>query len=169
MRRYLPILFVVMLLAGCKRNTATKFVEQISCYYDYSTVDWSHLSEKYYRPNAADWDSVTNEKINKHFPSEIAAEFWHLLRNARTDFRQKSLPLRAEATVNVIKALDRAETMFDTVFVRCVSQEYYLRLLPEMYNGTMKPAIDELVIELANRHLKNFNYGLERANQIDCR
>ena len=40
--------------------------------------------------------------------------------------------------------------MFDTVFVRCVSQEYYLRLFSEMYNETMKPAIDELVVKLAN-------------------
>jgi hypothetical protein len=38
--------------------------------------------------------------------------------------------------------------MFDTVFVRCVSQEYYMRLFPEMYNETMKPAIDKLVIEI---------------------
>jgi hypothetical protein len=32
-----------------------------------------------------------------------------------------------------------------------VSQEYYMRLFPEMYNEKMKPAIDELVIELANK------------------
>jgi hypothetical protein len=38
--------------------------------------------------------------------------------------------------------------MFDTVFVRCVSQEYYMRLIPEMYNEVMKPALDELAEKL---------------------
>ena len=154
MKRFLLLLIIIPLVVGCGQNTATEFVEEICCYSDYSTVDWSELSEKYYRPNTADWDSTTNEQIIKDFPSEVAAEFWHLLQNARTDFHQKSLPLRAEATENVINTLDKTEAMFDTVFVRCVSQEYYMRLLPEMYNETMKPAIDELVATLANKQPK---------------
>lgn len=151
MKRFLLLLIVIPLVVGCKQDTAKEFVNEITCYSDFSTVDWSELSEKYYRPNTADWDSATNERIIKDFPSEVAAELWHLLQNARTDFHQKSLPLRAEASENIITALDRTEAMFDTVFVRCVSQEYYMRLFPEMYNETMKPAIDELVIELANK------------------
>lgn len=154
MKRFLLLLIVIPLVVSCGQNTATEFVEEICCYSDYSTVDWSELSEKYYRPNTADWDSTTNEQIIKDFPSEVAAEFWHLLQNARTDFHQKSLPLRAGATENVINTLDKTEAMFDTVFVRCVSQEYYMRLFPEMYNETMKPAIDELVTTLANKQPK---------------
>ena len=148
MRRYLLILFTTMLVTSCKQDTTTEFVREISCYSDYSTVTWSDLSEKYYRPNTGDWDSVTNERIIKGFPIEIASHFWHLLQNARTDFHQKSLSLRAEASQNTIAAIDRAEAMFDTVFVRCVSQEYYMRLFPEMYNEVMTPAIDELVEQL---------------------
>ena len=154
MRRFLLLLIVIPLVVSCGQNTATEFVEEICCYSDYSTVDWYELSEKYYRPNTADWDSTTNKQIIKDFPSEVAAEFWHLLQNARTDFHQKSLPLRAGATENVINTLDKTEAMFDTVFVRCVSQEYYMRLFPEMYNETMKPAIDELVTTLANKQPK---------------
>ena len=154
MKRFLLLLIVIPLVVSCGQNTATEFVEEICCYSDYSTVDWYELSEKYYRPNSADWDSTTNEQIIKDFPSEVAAEFWHLLQNARTDFHQKSLPLRAEATENVINTLDKTEAMFDTVFVRCVSQEYYMRLFPEMYNETMKPAINELVATLANKQPK---------------
>ena len=150
MRRYLLILFTTMLVTSCKQDTTTEFVREVSCYSDYSTVTWSDLSEKYYHPNTCDWDSVTNERIIKGFPIEIASHFWHLLQNARTDFHQKSLSLRAEASQNAIAAIDRAEAMFDTVFVRCVSQEYYMRLFPEMYNEVMTPAIDELV-ELLNR------------------
>lgn len=154
MRKILLQLFVVMLLVGCRQNATTEFVEEISCYSDYSTVDWSELSDKYYRPNTADWDSVMNEQIIKGFPSEIVVGYWHILQNARADFHQKSLSLRVEASENVINCLDQTEAMFDTVFVRCVSQEYYMRLFPEMYNETMKPAIDELVIELANKQHK---------------
>ena len=151
MKRFLLLLIVIPLVVSCGQNTATEFVEEICCYSDYSSVAWSDLSERYYRPNAGDWDPEMNKQIIKDFPIGISVEIWHLLQNARTDFHQKSLPLRAEASENIIKALDRTEAMFDTVFVRCVSQEYYMRLFPEMYNETMKPAIDELVIELANK------------------
>ena len=151
MKRFLLLLIVIPLVVSCGQNTATEFVEEICCYSDYSSVAWSDLSERYYRPNAGDWDPEMNKQIIKDFPIGISVEIWHLLQNARTDFHQKSLPLRAEASENIIKALDRTEAMFDTVFVRCVSQEYYMRLFPEMYNETMKPVIDELVIELANK------------------
>ena len=143
------MLFVISLITGCRRNTAIEFIEEISCYSDYSTVDWAELSEKYYRPNTADWDSKINERISD-FPNEIAAGFWHILQNARSDFHQKSLPLRVEAIENVINTLDQTEAMFDTVFIRCVSQEFYMRLFPEMYNEIMKPAINELIENLNN-------------------
>ena len=148
MRRYLLILFAGVLVTSCKQDTTTEFVKEISCYSNYSMVTWPDLSEKYYRPNAGDWDSEMNKRIIKNFPTEISAEIWHLLQNARTDFHQKSLPLRAKASKNIVVALDNTEAMFDTVFVRCVSQEYYMRLFPEMYNETMKPALDELVEKL---------------------
>ena len=152
MRRYLLILFASMLITSCKHDTATELVKGISCYSDYSTVAWSDLSEKYYRPNAGDWDSEINKRIIKDFPIEISTEIWHLLQNVRTDFHQKSLPLRAKASKNIVVALDNTEAMFDTVFVRCVSQEYYMRLFPEMYNEVMKPALDELVEKLNDDH-----------------
>ena len=145
MRRYLLILFASMLITSCKQDATTEFIKDIRCYSDYSTAAWSDLSEKYYRPNAGDWDSEMNKRIIKDFPIEISTEIWHLLQNARNDFHQKSLPLRVQASEDIIKALDRTEVMFDTVFVRCVSQEYYMRLFPEMYNEVMKPALDELV------------------------
>ena len=145
MKKYWVLLFAVTLIVSCKLNTTKQFIKDISCYSDFSTVNWSELSDKYYRPNTADWDSSVNNRITNEFPSEIASEIWHLLQNARTDFHQKSLPLRAKASKDVINSLNRTEAMFDTVFVRCVSQEYYLRLFPEMYNETMKSAINELI------------------------
>jgi hypothetical protein len=58
--------------------------------------------------------------------------------------------LRTKASKDIVAALDNTEAMFDTVFVKCVSQEYYMRLFTEMYNETMKPALDELVEILNN-------------------
>lgn len=145
MKKYWLLLLAVVLIYSCKRDTATRFVNEINCYSNFSTVDWSELNNKYHRPNATDWDSTMNERIINGFPMEMASKFWHLLQNARTDFYQKSLFLRAEATRNVIDALDRTEAIFDIVFVQCVNQEYYLRLFPEIYNETMNPAINELI------------------------
>lgn len=148
MRKYLLLLLIATLLTGCNQHTSTECIEDISCYYDFSTVDWDELSEKYYRPNIADWDTTIDECIADGFPSDVATELWHLLQNARTDFHQKLLPLRSEVSNRIIQTIDRTEAMFDTVFVRCVSQEYYMRLFPEIYNETMKPAIDELTKRL---------------------
>lgn len=145
MKKYWVLLFAVTLIVSCKLNTTKQFIKDISCYSDFSTVNWSELSDKYYHPNTADWDSSVNNRITNEFPGEIATEIW------RTDFHQKSQPLRAKASKDVTNSLNRTEAMFDTVFVRCVSQEYYLRLFPEMYNETMKPAINEL-IENINIH-----------------
>ena len=151
MKRYGLLLLAVTFISSCKQEVTTEFVKEISCYSDFSTVDWEDLTDKYYRPNAGDWGPEMNKRIIKDFPREVSIEIWHLLQNARTDFHQKSLSFRAKASKNAIRSLDCTEAMFDTVFVRCVSQEYYMRLFPEMYNETMKPAIDELVIELANK------------------
>ena len=149
MRKYWLLLLAVTLFVGCKQSVVTEFIEQISCYSDFSTVDWDEISSKYYRPNAADWDSEMDKQIINGFPVDIAADLWHITRNARTDFHQKSLPLRATASKSVTSALDQTEAMFDTIFVHCVSQEYYMRLFPEVYNQFMTPAIDKLVSELA--------------------
>ena len=151
MKNYWFLLLLLILFVDCKQDTATKFVEDINCYSDFSTVDWSELSNKYYHPNIADRDSVINEQIIDGFPSEIAIGIWCLLQNARADFHQKSQPLRAEATKDIVNTLDQTEAMFDTVFVHCVSQEYYMRLFSEMYNEVMPSAIDELIISIKHR------------------
>ena len=150
----LAIATLVLAFASCATNLKIEFVESVANYSNYSTVDWKELSEKYYRPNSYDWGDSLEGQIAKGFPMEMAGYYWHILQNARCDFHQKSLPLRSKAAESVINALDQTEAMFDTVFVRCVSQEYYMRLFPEMYNETMKPAIDELATELSNRRRK---------------
>ena len=150
MNRLMYIAVAILALMGCSVDVKTEFIRSVSSYSDYSTVDWDDLDDKYYRPNTADWSAEVDSLIVKDFPMEIACRYWHLLQNARTDFHQKSLSLRVNASKNVVAALNNTEAMFDTVFVRCISQEYYMRLFPEVYNDVMKEAIDKITSELAN-------------------
>lgn len=147
-RAYWVVIALALIVVSCTTNLRTRFVESIVNYSNYSTVNWKNISEKYYRSNHCDWNDSMDSLIIDGFPKNIAGHYWHLLQNARIDFHKKSLPLRAEASEDIIKALDKTEAMFDTVFVRCVSQEYYLRLFPEMYNEVMGSAIDELTMNL---------------------
>ena len=150
MNRLMYIAVAILALMGCSVDVKTEFIRSVSSYSDYSTVDWDDLDDKYYRPNTADWPAEVDSLIVNDFPMEIACRYWHLLQNARTDFHQKSLSLRVEAPKEMADALDKTEAMFDTVFVRCVSQKYYMRLFPEVYNDVMKEAIDKITSELAN-------------------
>ena len=150
MRKSIYMAIVIWALIGCSADAKTEFIRSVSDYSDYSTVDWGVLGDKYYRPNTGDWSAEVDSLIIKEFPLEIACEYWHLLQNARTDFHQKSLPLRMGASQRFVESLNNTEAMFDTVFVRCISQEYYMRLLPEMYNEIMKPALEELIEVLNN-------------------
>lgn len=140
-----PLLAISFLvLIGCTKTPIEKFVERVVEYSNYSTVRWRELQSRYYRPNTADWGEHIDAKFCAEFPQEVAAGWWHLLQNARTDFHHKSLPVRATLSPEAVRALDHTESLFDTVFVRCVEQEYYMRLLPEVYNEVMSQAIDKL-------------------------
>lgn len=145
-----PILLLIstLLLVGCRSNSPARFIKSVSCYADYSTVEWSELCDKYDKPDISTWSESIDMQIIDDFPESIACQYWYILQKARTDFHQKSLPLRDYIGESDIKTLDNTEAMFDTVFVRCVTQEYYMRLLPEVYNEVMKPAIDKLTGEL---------------------
>ena len=152
MKQMMYIVIAILIAAGCAADGKTEFIRSVAGYSDYSTVDWDFLGDKFYRPNTADWPAEVDSLIIEGFPMEIACGYWHLLQNARTDFHQKSLPLRENASENIVATLNNTEAMFDTVFVRCVSQEYYMRLFVEMYNETMRPALDELAEKLNNNN-----------------
>jgi hypothetical protein len=145
MTKLIYTVIAVLTLTGCATNVQTKFVSSVADYSYYDTVDWEDLGDKFYRPNTADWPPELDSLINCKATLEITREFWHLMQNARADFHRKSLPLRAVASKSVIEALDNTEALFDTMFVRCCTQEYYMRLLPDVYNEVMRPVIDELV------------------------
>lgn len=148
MRLTLSILSLIA-FSGCHGDGG---IPDIASFYNYSTVDWGRIDTMYYRPYTADWSEDIDRRIHPDFPNEIAAKYWHSLQNAKTVFHQRTMPLRAASSGDVCEALNRTESMFDTVFVRCVEQEYYMRLLVDTYNENMPPALDSLCRVLATQN-----------------
>ena len=139
-------------LCSFKNNKDVRFQEHddIVMLYDYSTVDWEYINNLYHRANIGDWNKETGSRINSNFPMEIAVEYWDKLQKTKTYFHQQTLPLRCNASKSIVEALNQTESLFDSIFVKCVGQEYYMRLFPEVYNEVMQPAIDNLCETIRN-------------------
>lgn len=106
-----------------------------SSFGNYSSINWAHIDSLYYRPYNCDWGDDLDELITKsQFPIEKAAEYWHLLKNAKTNFKEQCLPIREVAPKRLRKRIDYTASLFDTVFVRIIEQEYYMRIFPDVYN-----------------------------------
>jgi len=152
------ILLAAALLPACKPQSqqsaltvdCTEALNAMASFYSYSTVDWCELDERYYRPYNADWPEDYETRFSPEFPGELIAPYWHRLQNARTFFHQQTLPLRAVAPAKAIRQLDRTEALFDTLFVRTVSQQYYLRLYVDAYEELMPREIDKCFLSLNN-------------------
>ena len=151
MVKKLKFCVLIILLYSCGRNSQD-VLSDIAVYYNYSTVDWERIDTLYYRPYTADWSNEIEQRIHPDFPQEIAAEYWNSLQNAKTDFHQRSLSLRAVSLPAVGEALDHAEAAFDTVFVRCVEQDYYMRLFVDVYNEVMPSVLDSLCLHISRTH-----------------
>lgn len=145
---FLVMVSTLLCLSSCRNRVSSEQV--IANYYDYSTVQWEQIDSLHYRPNVADWSEEIGSQINPDFPMEIAVEYWEKLQKIKTHFHQQTLSLRCGADDAIVEALNQAEAQLDTVFVRCVEQEYYMRLLPEVYNEVMQPAIDKLCGAISN-------------------
>jgi hypothetical protein len=75
--------------------------------------------------------------FDPEFPQELIPKYWHRLQNAKTYLHQKTLPLRIGASPEFIDQLNRTEAALDTLFVRMVSQPYYMRLDVDCYQEIM--------------------------------
>ena len=135
-------------LTTSRRSNEALDLQHITPFYNYSTVNWTMMDTLYYRSYAGDWSEEIDSRIHPEFSLEIAAQYWHLLQNAKTYFHQQNLPLRRTTSKQGKQALDKAEAMFDTVFLHCVEQEYYLRLFVDVYNEIMPSTVDDLITNL---------------------
>ena len=134
----LMIALVSLGLTGCaKQDSICVAHNELGKFYNWSTVDWAGIDSMYYRPYNCDWSEETGAQIAPDFPFEYTSKYWHRLQNAKTYLHQQTLPLRIGASDEFIEQLNRTETALDSVFVRMVSQEYYMRVFVDCYEEIM--------------------------------
>lgn len=154
MKRLFYLALLVCALFGCRpteRSARVDFFRETAPLHSYATVPWAELVEDYWRPNKGDWNQEVEKQLEETaFPYEIAAAYWEQLQSAREFVHQRSLPLRAIAAPELVERLDRLEAAFDTVFMRCISEPYYMRLLPDIYDEVIPERLDVLVKAASN-------------------
>lgn len=157
MKRLFYLALSACALFGCRpteRSARVDFFRETAPLHSYATVPWAELVEDYWRPNKGDWNQEVEKQLEETaFPYEIAAAYWEQLQSAREFVHQRSLPLRAVAAPELVERLDRLEAAFDTVFMRCISESYYMRLLPDIYDEVIPERLDVLV-ETVNSELE---------------
>lgn len=154
MKRLFYLALSACALFGCRpteRSARVDFFRETAPLHSYATVPWAELVEDYWRPNKGDWNQEVEKQLEETaFPYEIAAAYWEQLQSAREFVHQRSLPLRAIAAPELVERLDRLEAAFDTVFMRCISESYYMRLLPDIYDEVIPERLDVLVKAASN-------------------
>ena len=143
MREKLILMMVVVLaFMGCaKQDSVSVAHNELGKFYSFSTVDWSLIDTMYYRPYNCDWPDEMSKLFNPDFPFEFIPMYWHMLQNAKTYLHQQTLPLRIGASDEAIEQLNRTESMLDSVFVRMVTDVYYLRCFVDNYEEIMPQEI----------------------------
>ena len=154
MKRLFYLALSACALFGCRpteRSARVDVFRETAPLHSYATVPWAELVEDYWRPNKGDWNQEVEKQLEETaFPYEIAAAYWEQLQSAREFVHQRSLPLRAIAAPEFVERLDRLEAAFDTVFMRCISESYYMRLLPDIYDEVIPERLDVLVKAASN-------------------
>ena len=134
----LRIALVSLGLTGCaKQDSISVAHNELGKFYNWSTVEWAGIDSMYYRPYNCDWPEEIGAQIAPDFPFEYTSKYWHRLQNAKTYLHQQTLPLRIGASDEFIEQLNRTESALDSVFVRMVSQEYYMRVFVDCYEEIM--------------------------------
>ena len=68
---------IITLIVSCKQSTTTEFIKDISCYPDFSSLNWAELSNKYYPRTLP--IGIRNVPADNHdYPKTPISEFWHL-------------------------------------------------------------------------------------------
>ena len=134
----LALAWVAVFSTGCSRQDSISLAhDELARFYNYSTVDWDLIDTLYYRPYNCDWPDGMEKIFDPEFPFELIPMYLHLTHNSKTYLHQKTLPLRIGASPEFTDQLNRTEAALDTLFVRMVSQPYYMRLDVDCYQEIM--------------------------------
>lgn len=152
MKKIFFIIATTVFLLGCTSNPKKEFIKEVTTFSNYDSINWDATIEDYY--DIFDWNKeVCNQfyanSSNAHFEFEVSLDYGNL-RAAQKAFHHKSLPLRNIASQDEIVALDNAEALFDTVWIKYIRQNYHEDLMKDTYNQVMAPAMSEL-IKVLNR------------------
>ena len=138
MKKYLLLLAIIIAFIGCAKQDSVSVAHKELCkFYSCSTVDWARIDTLYYRPYNCDWSAEIGARIVSDFPMEYMSLYWSRLQSAKTYLHQQTLPLRIGASDEFIAQLSRTESALDSVFVRIVGQEYYMRIFVDCYEDIM--------------------------------
>jgi len=123
------------------------FISSVSQFNNVNSIDWETIPELVNDPIV-----FNDEEIrcidSLGTPGLIPDRFKSNCESLKNYVHMKSLPLRSLSSEEVVQAIDEFENAFDTLFLRCVSQEYYYRLFHDCFNETIPPALDDLAGKL---------------------
>jgi len=129
-----------------------EFIASISQFANVNSIDWETIPEL-----INDSIEFNDEELgcidSLGTPGFIPERLKKNCQRLKTYVHMKSLPLRSESSDEVVLALDGFEASFDTLFKRCISQEYYMRLFHDCFNEIIPPALDNLAEKLRNEYL----------------
>jgi len=138
MKKSILITITALLFIGCvKQDSVSVAHNELIRFYNFSTVDWDHIDSLYYRPYNCDWPDEYGALFDPEFPFELIPMYWHMLQNARTYLHQKTLPMRIGASEEFINQLNYTESCLDSVFIRMVTQAFYMRNDVDSYQEIM--------------------------------
>ena len=127
----LALAWVAVFSTGCSRQDSISVAhDELARFYNYSTVDWDLIDTLYYRPYNCDWPDGMEKIFDPDAPAKVD-------KASATYLHQKTLPLRIGASPEFMDQLNRTEAALDTLFVRMVSQPYYMRLDVDCYQEIM--------------------------------
>ena len=136
--------------ASSRESVQADFVRFTSQLSDHSYVDWEEFDKISTEQYTADWEESIQQILDStEFPIEKATALWATLRNAKALVHKESLALRSFLTEDAMGAIDSLETGFDKVFLKIISQEYYMRVFPDCFDEVIPPLLDKMVKKLA--------------------
>lgn len=126
----------------CERRITADVMQHLSELSDYAYVDWNK------KQTVVDMMGWQHPSMVPDFPMEEAQRMYVDCRNLKVWVHHVAVPLRCINGARVNKAIDDLESGFDTLYVRFVSQDYYLRERQEVFNGVIPALLDSLVVLL---------------------
>lgn len=147
MKNIFVIIATTFLLLGCSSNPKKELIKEVVTFSNYDSISWDATIENYY--DIFDWNNDVKEQFyaetsNIDLEFEVSLDYGNL-RAAQKSFHHKLLPLRNVASQDKIEALDNAEALFDTVWLKYIRQDYRDYLMKDTYNQVMTPAMSDLI------------------------